>query len=325
MRALRISVTDRCNFRCPYCMPRDKFGANFQFLERKEILTFEEIIRLAGIFVSAGVEKVRLTGGEPLLRQGLPTLVEGLARVEGLREIALTTNGSCLRDQAEPLKRAGLHRVTVSLDTLDPKRFQELSDSTTPLDQVLEGLAAARAAGFEGIKLNCVLKRGINEADILPLAAFAREGGYHLRFIEFMDVGNGNGWRLDKVVPAREVVALLDARWPLEKAPFSAGNCVAQHWRYQDGAGWLGLIASVTEPFCKGCDRVRLSAAGSLYTCLFATHGLDLKTPMRSGATDAELFKLVEAVWRQRTDRYSEVRTDGTTGLGRVEMFHIGG
>jgi cyclic pyranopterin phosphate synthase len=306
-------------------MPRDKFGANFQFLERKEILTFEEIIRLTGIFVAAGVEKVRLTGGEPLLRQGLPTLVEGLNRVEGLKEIALTTNGSCLKAQAGALRGAGLHRITVSLDTLDPKRFQELSDSSTTVEQVLEGLAAAEAAGFQAIKLNCVLKRGCNEEDILPLAAFARDKGFHLRFIEFMDVGTGNGWRMDKVVPAREVLAILNARWPVEKAPHSAPNCVAQHWRYQDGGGWVGLIASVTVPFCKGCDRARLSASGSLYTCLFATQGLDLKGPLRSGATDAELLALVEGVWRRRDDRYSEQRTDGTGDLRRVEMFHIGG
>jgi GTP 3',8-cyclase len=325
MRALRISVTDRCNFRCPYCMPRDKFGANFQFLERKEILTFEEIIRCAGLFVSAGVEKVRLTGGEPLLRQGLPTLVAGLARLPGLRTLALTTNGSLLKDQAADLKKAGLQRVTVSLDSLDPQRFRELSDTTTPVEQVLEGLEAARAAGFEDIKLNCVLKRGVNEADILPLADFARREGYHLRFIEFMDVGTGNGWKMDTVIPAREVAALIHAQWPLEPARYKDGNCVAQHWRYQDGAGWLGLIASVTEPFCKGCDRARLSASGSLYTCLFASKGLDLKGPLRAGASDAELLGLVEDRWRHRDDRYSEQRTEGTANRPRVEMFHIGG
>jgi len=317
LKALRISVTDRCNFRCTYCMPRDIFGSNFQFLE--------EIIRLAGIFVSAGVEKVRLTGGEPLLRQDLPALVAGLGRIEGLGEITLTTNGSLLKDLAGPLAKAGLHRLTVSLDSLDPQRFRDLADIAIPLDQVLGGLEAARTAGFTNIKLNCVLKRGLNEADIMPLAAFAREHGHHLRFIEFMDVGTGNGWRMDTVVPAAEVVARINERWPLERAPAPAGNCVAQHWRYLDGGGWLGLIASVTEPFCRGCDRARLSAAGSLYTCLFAEEGLDLKTPLRAGATDDQLLGLLGWRWRRRTDRYSEQRTQGA-GMGRrVEMFHIGG
>jgi len=325
MRALRISVTDRCNFRCPYCMPRDKFGAAFQFLERKEILTFEEIIRLTGLFVSAGVEKVRLTGGEPLLRHDLPALVAGLGRIPGLKELTLTTNGSLLKDQAQALFQAGLHRVTVSLDSLDPQRFRDLSDATTPLEQVLEGLEAARTAGFKNLKLNCVLQRGVNEVDILPLAAFAREGGYHLRFIEFMDVGTGNGWRMDKVVPAREVAALIGARWPLDPLPAPAGNCVAQHWRYRDGQGLVGLIASVTEPFCKGCDRARLSASGTLYTCLFADRGLDLKAPLRSGASDGDLLALLATCWGSRADRYSELRAEGTPNRSRVEMFHIGG
>jgi len=311
MKALRISVTDRCNFRCPYCMPRDKFGAGFQFLERKEILTFEEIIRVATLFVSAGVEKIRLTGGEPLLRNGVPSLVEGISRIQGLKDLALTTNGSLLAEQAQALRKAGLGRITVSLDSLDPQRFRDLSDSTTPVEQVLEGLRAASAAGFRDIKLNCVLKRGVNEADILPLAAFARENGHHLRFIEFMDVGTGNGWRMDKVVPAREVAA--------------QGNCVAQHWTYLDGRGSLGTIASVTEPFCKGCDRARLSASGTLYTCLFASQGLDLKLPLRSGATDGDLLALVQDRWKRRDDRYSEQRTEGTAQRPRVEMFHIGG
>ena len=328
MKALRVSVTDRCNFRCPYCMPREKFGAGFQFLERKEILTFEEIIRLARVFVAAGVEKVRLTGGEPLLRQDLPALVAGLATVPGLRELTLTTNGSLLAGQAEALKRAGLHRLTVSLDTLDPERFQALSDSTATLAQVLAGLEAARAAGFSNIKLNCVLKRGVNDADILPLATFAREEGHHLRFIEFMDVGTGNRWEMDKVIPAREVAALIDARWPLDKIPAAGPNCVAQHWRYRDGQGILGLIASVTEPFCAGCDRARLSASGSLYTCLFASQGLDLKSALRGGAGEEELLALVAGRWRARTDRYSEQRTEGmgpAEPKPRVEMFHIGG
>lgn len=325
MRALRISVTDRCNFRCPYCMPRDKFGSDFQFLERREILTFEEIIRLARLFVSAGVEKVRLTGGEPLLRQDLPLLVEGLTGIEGLREVTLTTNGSLLSAQAEPLRKAGLHRITMSLDTLDGEKFHRLSDATVPLGKVLEGLRSAREAGFGNIKLNCVLKRGVNEEDILPLADFAREHGHNLRFIEFMDVGTGNGWRMDSVVPSAEVAALIGARWPMERVHALDAGCVARHYRYLDGKGWLGLVSSVTEPFCAGCDRARLSAEGSLYTCLFASKGLDLKTALRAGADDAQLLGLILERWRVRDDRYSELRTQGTVPRTRVEMFHIGG
>lgn len=325
LRALRISVTDRCNFRCPYCMPRDRFGSDFRFLDRKEVLTFEEIIRLARIFVSLGVEKVRFTGGEPLLRHDLPKLVAGVAALPGIRDTALTTNGSLLAALAPTLREAGLHRLTVSLDSLDPARFSDLSDSTVRLDQVLAGLEAASGAGFSPIKLNCVLRRGVNEADILPLAAFARERGHVLRFIEYMDVGTGNGWRMDQVVPAREVARRISEAWPLEQAPGQHGHCVAQHWRYRDGGGELGLIASVTEPFCKGCDRARLSAAGTLYTCLFASEGLDLKTPLRAGATDEELLALVAGRWKVRADRYSELRTESTANLPRVEMFHIGG
>jgi len=282
-------------------MPREIFGEGFSFPDRKEILSFEEIIRLVRIFIGLGVEKVRLTGGEPLLRKDLPKLVAGLGELVGLREITLTTNGSLLRSLALPLKQAGLSRLTVSLDSLDPVRFQASADSTVPLAQVLDGLEAARSAGFQGTKLNCVLKRGVNESDILPLAEFARDRGYNLRFIEFMDVGTRNGWRLDQL------------------------NCVAQHWRYLDGAGELGLIASVTEPFCAGCDRARLSAEGALHTCLFAAQGLDLKTFLRNGATDRELAALLEARWRRRDDRYSELRSEQTLDLPRPEMFRIGG
>ena len=325
LKALRVSVTDRCNFRCPYCMPRDQFGAAFPFLDRKEILSFEEITRLVGIFVGLGVEKVRLTGGEPLLRQNLPELVAQLSRVPGLRELALTTNGSLLGPLARPLREAGLHRLTVSLDTLDPERFQTLSDANVPLDRVLAGLASARAAGFTGLKLNCVLKRGVNESDILPLAEFARREGHTLRFIEYMDVGTGNGWRLDQVVPAREIVERLGSRWPLARCYPPSPNCVAQHWRYLDGQGEVGVIASVTEPFCAGCDRARLSADGSLYTCLFASEGMDLKTFLRSGASDPDLAALLGSAWKRREDRYSERRTEGTPSLHRIEMFRIGG
>ena len=325
LKALRVSVTDRCNFRCPYCMPRDKFGAGFSFLERKEILSFEEIVRLVGIFVRIGVEKVRLTGGEPLLRKDLPKLVSALAALPGLRELTLTSNGALLVNLAEALKGAGLHRLTVSLDSLDPLRFQALSDSGVPVTQVLAGLEAAGKAGFRGTKLNCVLQRGVNEADILPLAGYARDHGFILRFIEFMDVGTGNGWQLDSVVPAREVAAILGSRWPLERVQVASSNCVSQHWQYQDGGGEVGLIASVSEPFCAGCDRARLSAEGSLYSCLFASQGLDLKTFLRAGASDQDLRALIENRWKRRDDHYSEQRSQGNAARSRVEMFHIGG
>ncbi len=306
-------------------MPRDRVGEGHAFLDRGEILSFEEIERLARIFVGLGVEKLRLTGGEPLLRHELPTLVARLRQIEGLRELTLTTNGALLEGLARPLREAGLDRITVSLDSLDPERFQALSDSQIPLGRILAGLEVAQKAGFSPIKLNCVLQRGLNEADILPLAEFAREQGHTLRFIEFMDVGTGNGWKLDRVVPAAEVAALLASRWPMESFHRESANCVAQHWRYLDGAGEVGLIASVTEPFCAGCDRARLSAEGRLYTCLFAHEGMDLKTFLRGGASDDDLKALVASRWHLRDDRYSELRSAATQPRPRVEMFHIGG
>jgi cyclic pyranopterin phosphate synthase len=306
-------------------MPRETFGEGFSFLDRKEILSFEEILRLARIFAGLGVDKVRLTGGEPLLRRDLPALVAELAKVPGLREITLTTNGSLLASLAQPLKAAGLARLTVSLDSLDPARFEANTDAGMALDRVLEGLEASRAAGFQGTKLNCVLRRGVNDLDILPLAAFARDRGYHLRFIEFMDVGTRNGWRMDSVVPAAEVADLVARHWPMKRIRKPGPDCVAQHWQYLDGRGELGLIASVTEPFCAGCDRARLSADGSLYTCLFAAEGLDLKTFMRTGATDADLAALLAARWKRRDDRYSELRTTQTQPTMRPEMYQLGG
>lgn len=325
LRALRVSVTDRCNFRCPYCMPRAYFEGQHSFLDRGEILRFEEIERLVRLFVGLGVVKVRLTGGEPLLRNDLPSLVRRLREVEGLREIALTTNGVLLEEFAGPLRRAGLDRITVSLDALDPERFAALSDSGIPVARVLGGLEAARRAGFGPIKLNCVLQRGVNEAEILPLAEFAREEGHLLRFIEFMDVGTGNDWRLERVIPAEEVAQRVALTWPLEPLRKDHPNCVAQHWRYADGMGELGLIASVTQPFCVGCDRARLSADGRLYTCLFAQEGLDLKAFLRAGAPDKDLAAVVESRWRRREDRYSELRSEATGPRSKVEMFRIGG
>ena len=325
LKALRVSVTDRCNFRCPYCMPRDRFDERHPFLERSQILSFEEIERLARVFVGLGVGKLRLTGGEPLLRHELPSLVARLRKIEGLRELTLTTNGTLLEGLARPLREAGLDRLTVSLDSLDPDRFRALSDSGIGIERVLAGLDAARMAGFGPIKLNCVLQRGVNEVDILPLAEFAREQGHILRFIEFMDVGTGNGWNLDRVVPAAEVVRRLASRWPLEPFHRDCPNCVAQHYRYLDGLGEVGLIASVTEPFCRGCDRARLSAEGKLYTCLFASEGLDLRSFLRADTSDRDLSAVVKNRWRNRNDRYSELRAESTTQSSRVEMFHIGG
>jgi cyclic pyranopterin phosphate synthase len=305
-------------------MPREEFGPEHTFLNREALLSFEEITRLVRIFVDRGVTKVRLTGGEPLLRRELPTLVRMLAQVPGLEDLALTTNGVLLPDQAQALRAAGLRRITVSLDTLQPERFRALSDTELPLERVLEGIRAARTAGFGPVKLNCVLQRGVNEDEILALAAFAREEGHTLRFIEFMDVGTTNGWRMESVVPAAEIRQAIHARWPLE--PMEAPNsAVAKAWRYQDGRGELGLIASVTAPFCVGCDRARLSADGHLYTCLFAQNGLDLKGFLRSGYRDEDLATLLTTHWSRREDRYSEQRRSQTPGLPKIEMSHIGG
>ncbi|HEX9010576.1 MAG TPA: GTP 3',8-cyclase MoaA [Holophagaceae bacterium] len=324
LRALRLSVTDRCNFRCTYCMPREAFGPDHAFLPREALLTFEELARLARIAAGLGVSKLRLTGGEPLLRRELPALVQMLAAIPGVDDLALTTNGALLPELAAPLRAAGLKRITVSLDTLKPDRFQRISDTQIPLSQVLTGLEAARAAGFGPLKLNCVIQRGVNEDEILDLAAFAREEGHILRFIEFMDVGTTNGWRLDSVVGAEEIRRILHGRWPLEAVNDPAG-AVARTWRYLDGKGELGLIASVTAPFCGGCDRARISAEGRLYTCLFAGDGLDLKAFLRSGHSDADLTALLAARWARRDDRYSERRRGHTPGLPKVEMSHIGG
>ena len=324
LKALRLSVTDRCNFRCGYCMPREVFGPDYPFLAREALLSFEEITRLARIFAGLGVGKLRLTGGEPLLRRELPILVRMLAAIPGVDDLALTTNGVLLPELAVALRSAGLRRLTVSLDTLRPDRFQTLSDTDLPLSRVLAGLEAARSAGFASLKLNCVLQRGVNDDEILDLATFAREQGHTLRFIEFMDVGTTNGWRLEAVVPAAAVLQVLQNRWPLEPIADSGGG-VATAWRYQDGRGEVGLIASVTAPFCRSCDRARLSADGRLYTCLFAGEGLDLKGFLRSGHHDEDLAALLASHWTRRTDRYSELRHAGTPGLPRIEMSHIGG
>ena len=321
---LRISVTDRCNFRCVYCMPKEIFGKDYQFLPRAEILTFEEIERLVRIFVSLGVEKIRLTGGEPLVRRDLERLVEKLARIGDL-DLTLTTNGSLLAQKARALADAGLRRVTVSLDSLDDAIFKRMNDSDFPVAKVLAGIDAARVAGLAPIKINMVTKRGVNESSIVPMARYFKGTGITLRFIEFMDVGSTNGWRLDDVVPAREIVAMIDREMPLEPVQAGYRGEVAARYRYKDGGGEIGVISSVTQPFCADCTRARLSADGSLYTCLFATEGHDLRALVRSGATDDEITHAIASVWTDRTDRYSDLRSEQTAGLHKIEMSFIGG
>jgi cyclic pyranopterin phosphate synthase len=321
---LRISVTDRCNFRCVYCMPKEVFGKDFQFLPRAEILTFEEIERLVRIFVGLGVQKIRLTGGEPLVRRDLERLVEKLAKIGDL-DLTLTTNGSLLAQKANALAAAGLKRVTVSLDSLDDATFKRMNDADFPVAKVLAGIEAARAAGLAPIKINMVTKRGVNESSIVPMARFFKGTGMTLRFIEFMDVGSTNGWRLDDVVPAREIVAMIDREMPLEPIQPGYRGEVAARYRYKDGTGEIGVISSVTQPFCADCTRARLSADGSLYTCLFATQGHDLRALLRSGASDDEIRQAIAAVWTERTDRYSDLRSEATAGLHKIEMSFIGG
>jgi cyclic pyranopterin phosphate synthase len=326
---LRISVTDRCNFRCTYCMPKEVYGRDFAFLPKDEVLTFEEIVRLARSFVDQGVEKLRITGGEPLVRRDLPDLIAMLAELRTRDgspvDLTLTTNGSALRALAPALRAAGLRRVTVSLDSLDETTFQAMNGVDFPVAGVLDGIAAARAVGFAPIKVNMVVRRGINEGSIVPMARWARAEGHILRFIEYMDVGHSNGWRLDEVVPAADVVAAISADMPLAPLEPNYPGEVADRWRYVDGSGEVGVIASVTAPFCGACTRARISADGQLYTCLFAARGTDLRAILRGGATDAELRAAIRAVWEIRADRYSELRSAATTDLPRVEMFAIGG
>jgi cyclic pyranopterin phosphate synthase len=331
MRDLRISVTDRCNFRCVYCMPREVFGADYPFLPHAAILSFEEITRLAGVFVGLGVKKLRLTGGEPLLRKDLPTLVRMLAPLGA--DLTLTTNGSTLVKHARALKDAGLNRITVSLDSLDEATFRAMNDAEFPVTRVLEGIAAATEAGFAPIKINMVLKRGVNDHQIVDAArhwrSAGRGAGHILRIIEFMDVGSTNGWRMDDVVPSAEVLRRIAEVFPLEPVEANYGGEVAERWRYRDGAGEIGVISSVTQAFCRDCNRMRLSTEGALFTCLFAQQGHDLKSLLRGGASDDAIRDRIAAVWRQRDDRYSEIRTAQTEEARakqrKVEMSYIGG
>jgi len=324
LRDLRISVTDRCNFRCVYCMPKEIFGSDYPYLPHSEVLSFEEIARLARIFVTHGVKKIRLTGGEPLVRKDLPKLISMLAEIPDL-DLTLTTNGSLLARNAQALKDAGLKRVTVSLDSLDNETFKALNDVDFPVEKVLEGMEAAQKVGLEPIKVNMVVKRGANESSILPMAHHFREKGYILRFIEYMDVGHTNGWRTNEVVSAKEIVKIISAELPLEPLDPNYTGEVAERWRYKDGSGEVGIISSVTQPFCRDCNRARLSAEGKLYTCLFAVKGHDLKSLVRGGATDDELSQEIVRIWGKRSDRYSELRSENTIDLPKVEMSHIGG
>ena len=322
LKDLRISVTDRCNFRCVYCMPKSVFGAEYRFLERKELLTFEEIERVARAAISLGVTKIRLTGGEPLVRKNVDKLIALLAPLGA--ELTLTTNASLLAAKAEALAAAGLDRITVSLDSLDDATFRAMNDVDFPVSKVLDGIDAATAAGLP-VKVNAVVKRGLNDGGILELARYFRGRGHTLRFIEYMDVGATNGWRLDDVVPAAEIVERISAELPLEPVEPGYRGEVARRWRYADGSGEIGVIASVTQPFCGDCTRTRISAEGRLYTCLFGLRGHDLRARIRGGASDEELQEALAAIWGKRTDRYSERRSEATMSLPKVEMSYIGG
>ncbi len=329
LRDLRISVTDRCNFRCPYCMPAEIFGEAYRFLPKDEILTFEEIARLSRLFVAAGVNKLRITGGEPLLRVDLPNLISQLADLPGADDITLTTNGYLLAQQAQPLADAGLRRITVSLDSLDDAVFKRMNGRGFGTRRVLDGIKRAAEAGLAPVKINAVVQKGVNDHTIVDLARHFKGTGHIVRFIEYMDVGNRNGWQLDEVVSAAAIVARIDAELPLEPAEANYAGEVAARWRYRDGDGEIGVIASVTQPFCANCTRARISTDGRLYTCLFATDGVDLRGPLRDGADDAELNNIIAGVWRVRRDRYSEIRTEITAAEAaarpKVEMYQIGG
>lgn len=327
MRDLRISLTDRCNLRCIYCMPKEMFGPHYSFLSAGDMLTFDEIERVVHAAVGLGVTKIRLTGGEPLLRPGIERLLERLAGIDGVEDIAMTTNGVALtKRRAESLRAAGLQRVTISLDALDDGVFGRMNGLDVPVSRVLAAIEAASDAGLGPVKINAVVKRGANDDQIVSLAGHFRNSGHIVRFIEYMDVGHTNGWRLDEVVPAADIVARIQANWPLVPAGPTRPGEVARRYLYADGAGEIGVIASVTQPFCGGCNRVRLSADGVLYTCLFATHGTDLKPSLRGGGTSGEgLREALANIWRWRRDRYSEERTDATQPAERIEMSRIGG
>ena len=328
MRDLRISVTDRCNFRCPYCMPAEIFGEAYEFLPREEILTFEEITRLTRLFSEFGVSKARITGGEPLLRTDLPELIAQVSAIEGITDVTLTTNGYLLTQQAQALQASGLHRVTVSLDSIDDEVFKQMNGRGFGARRVLHAIDRAAEVGLAPIKINAVVQRGVNDHTIVDLARHFKGTGHIVRFIEYMDVGNRNGWKLDEVVSAEDILARIDAEMPLEPAASNYSGEVAERYLYRDGSGEIGVIASVTRPFCGACTRLRLSTDGQIFTCLFATRGASLRDPMRDGASDDELRDLIAGIWTRRADRYSEERFASTPDLPRpakVEMYQIGG
>ncbi|MEC1665964.1 GTP 3',8-cyclase MoaA [Bacillus mojavensis] len=326
LRDLRISVTDRCNFRCTYCMPAELFGPDYPFLKKEELLSFEELERLATLFVTRfGVEKIRLTGGEPLMRKDMPELIKKLARIPGLRDIAMTTNGSLLPVYAEKLKEAGLKRVTISLDSLEDERFKMINGRGVSVSKVLEGIEAAKQAGL-GVKINMVVQRGVNEKDILPMARYFKENGHILRFIEFMDVGNTNQWEKKDVMTKAEIIDVINEHMPVKPVKPNYKGEVASRFRYLDGSGEIGVISSVSDAFCGSCNRARLSARGELFTCLFASSGYDLRAPVRQGLSDGELTEMIGTVWKNRIDQYSVDRTlSKTAGKKKVEMSYIGG
>jgi len=327
LRDLRISLIDRCNFRCPYCMPSEKFHHAYQFLERHQWLDFDEIVRIAGLFVKLGVTKLRLTGGEPLLRPDIDVLIRQLAILPGVEDLALTTNGSMLTSWAEKLKSAGLHRLTVSLDTLDEGIFHQMSGQKGSVKEVLEGLHVAEKAGFRSIKINTVVQRGVNDHTVLDLVKHFRGTPHSIRFIEYMDVGNQNHWNPAQVVPSSELISLVNAQYPLVRVGGTQGGDTAEVYRFKDGQGEIGFISSVTKAFCGTCNRLRLSADGKMYTCLFATSGIDLGGHLRNGMDDDFLSNLIRVTWMKREDRYSEVRSElrGQSKSSKVEMYHIGG
>jgi cyclic pyranopterin phosphate synthase len=325
---LRISVMDRCNFRCPYCMPKEQFHEHYRFLKSQERLSFEEIVRLSRLFASLGVQKLRLTGGEPLLRTNLADLVGDLSDIPGIEDIALTTNGVLLAQHAVDLQANGLKRVTVSLDTLDKEVFAHMSGGFAALDQVLGGIEAAIGAGLTPVKINAVIERGLNDHTALDLIERFRGSPVIVRFIEFMDVGSRNKWRPELVVPSRELAARIQARWPMSPISQNYPGEVAQRWAFDDGGGEVGFISSVSQPFCGACSRARLSSEGKFFTCLIATHGLDLRAPLRAGADDAEILQLIRGIWNGRTDRYSELREElrlADPAAKKIEMNYIGG
>lgn len=324
LRDLRISVTDRCNFRCRYCMPAEIFGPDFQFLAQENILTYQEMVRLARIFVSLGVKKLRITGGEPLLRKGLPAFIRELNQIEGVDDIALTTNGVLLRKYAKELYDAGLKRVSVSLDSLDDERFRLMNGGRSGVQPVLDGIEAAAEAGMK-VKINMVVQKEVNEQDILPMAAYFREKKHPLRFIEFMDVGNTNGWKLDKVITKKKILDIIQGWMPLEPVDAHYSGEVATRFRYKGSDEEIGIISSVSDAFCSTCTRARISAEGKLYTCLFASHGHDLRELLRSERADSEISGFIEDIWRARSDRYSEERATFTRKSPKIEMSHIGG